>query len=199
MNQQVAASHQTEKSTTRLEAFSDGVLAIIVTIMVLEFRPPPEPTLDSLRPLIPIFLSYILSFTVIAIYWNNHHHLLKATRNISGGVMWANLHLLFWLSLIPFGTAWIGEEHAHSLPAAVYGAIAFMAGMAYSILVRTILACNRGAGIETAIGSDFKGKVSVVLFAGGALLAFVNPWFAYAAFALASLIWVVPDRRLERI
>jgi len=200
VNQQGAgASHQPEKSTTRLEAFSDGVLAIIVTIMVLEIRPPSEPTVEALRPLIPVFLSYLLSFIFIGIYWNNHHQLLKATPNISGGVMWANLHLLFWLSLIPFGTAWIGEQHAHSLPAAVYGMIAFMSGAAYSILVRTILACNRGAGIETAIGSDFKGNASVALYVAGALLAFVNPWLGYAAYVLVALIWLVPDRRFAQV
>lgn len=192
-------SHESHRSTSRLEAFSDGVIAIIVTIMVLEIRPPREPTLESLRPLVPILLSYVLSFIFIGIYWNNHHHLLNATPKISGGVMWANLHLLFWLSLIPFGTAWIGEEHAHSWPAAMYGAISFMAGAAYTLLVRTILAKNKGAGIERAIGGDFKGKVSVAMYAGGTLLAFVSPWLAYGAFALVAIMWFVPDRRLERI
>ncbi len=197
MNQQVAAaSHQTEKSTTRLEAFSDGVLAIIVTIMVLEIRPPHEPTVESLRPLVPILLSYLLSFIFIGIYWNNHHQLLRATPNISGAVMWMNLRLLFWLSLIPFGTAWIGEEHAHAWPAAVYGMIAFMAGLAYTLLVRTILASNKGAGIEKAIGNDFKGKVTVALYVCGVVLAFVSPWLAYATYALVAVMWFIPDRRL---
>ncbi len=194
-----AEPRQPENSTSRLEAFSDGVLAIIVTIMVLEIRPPHEPTLSSLRPLVPILLSYALSFTFVGIYWNNHHQLLKATHNISGGVMWANLHLLFWLSLIPFGTAWIGEEHAHPWPATMYGVISFMAGIAYYVLVRTILASNNGAEIERAIGSDFKGKISVVLYALGALLAFMDPWLAYATFALVAIIWFIPDRRLERV
>ena len=197
MNQQGAgSSHQPEKSTTRLEAFSDGVLAIIVTIMVLEIRPPHEPTVESLRPLVPIFLSYLLSFIFIGIYWNNHHQLLKATPNISGGVMWANLHLLFWLSLVPFGTAWIGEEHAHAWPAAVYGMIAFMAGLAYTLLVRTILASNKGAGIEKAIGNDFKGKMTVAVYVCGVALAFVSPWLAYATYALVAVMWFIPDRRL---
>ena len=192
-------SHESDRSTSRLEAFSDGVMAIILTIMVLEIRPPHEPTLESLRPLVPILLSYVLSFTVIGIYWNNHHQLLRATRNISGGVMWANLHLLFWLSMLPFGTAWIGEEHAHSWPAATYGAISLMAAIAYSILVMTILANNKGAGIERAIGSDFKGKLSIGIYACGVVLAFVSPWLAYAAYALVSITWFVPDRRLERV
>lgn len=196
---QLPASRETDKQTSRLEAFSDGVLAIIVTIMVLEIRPPHEPTVEGLRPLVPILLSYLLSFTFIGIYWNNHHQLLKATSNISGGVMWANLHLLFWLSLIPFATAWVGEEHAHPWPAAVFGIISFMAGMAYSLLVRTILASNKGHGIEKAIGSDFKGKVSVVLYACGTVLAFMNPWLAYATFVLVAIMWFIPDRRLARM
>jgi len=190
-------SHESDRSTSRLEAFSDGVLAIIVTIMVLEIRPPREPTLESLRPLVPVLLSYLLSFTSIGIYWNNHHHLLNATRNISGSVMWANLHLLFWLSLIPFGTAWIGQEHAHPWPAAIYGMISFMAAVAYTILLMTILRCNKGAGIAEAIGSDVKGKTTIGLYVLGALLAFVNPWLAYAAYTLVAIVWFVPDRRLE--
>ena len=185
-----------EIRTARLEAFSDGVLAIIVTIMVLEIRPPEEPTWAGLRPLIPILLAYVLSFVFIGIYWNNHHHLLRATIRIDGTVMWANLHLLFWLSLIPVGTAWIGKAHTHPLPAALWGVIALMAGVAYTILVLSIRAIDDNAGIAVAIGGDVKGKVSILMYAVGSALAFVDPWFAYAAFALVSVMWFIPDRRL---
>lgn len=191
-----AASTQ---GTGRLEAFSDGVMAIIVTIMVLELRPPEEPTLDGLRPLVPIFLSYVLSFTMVGIYWNNHHHLLRATTHNSGAIMWTNLYLLFWLSLVPFVTAWIGGEHAHPWPAATYGLVACMAAIAYYLLVRAILAKNHGTAIERAIGTDRKGKLSVVIYVIGAALAFVDPWLAYASYVLVAVVWFVPDRRLDRL
>lgn len=147
----------------------------------------------------PIFLSYVLSFTFIGIYWNNHHHLLRATTNNSGAIMWTNLHLLFWLSLVPFVTAWIGEEHAHPWPAAIYGVVACMAGVAYYLLVHAILAKNHGTRIERAIGSDRKGKLSVVIYVIGAALAFVDPWLAYASYVLVAIVWFVPDRRLDRL
>ena len=185
-------------STSRLEAFSDGVMAIIVTIMVLEIRPPHEPTMESLRPLVPILLSYGLSFVFIGIYWNNHHHLLRATRSFDGSVMWANLHLLFWLSLIPFVTAWVGEDHDHAWPAATYGVISFLAGLAYSVLALMIRRTNRGAEIDQALGNDIKGMVSLALYGTGFFLAFLEPWFAYAAYVLVAIMWFVPDRRLAR-
>jgi uncharacterized membrane protein len=187
-----------ESSTSRLEAFSDGVMAIIVTIMVLELRPPHEATLESLRPLVPVFLAYVLSFTVIGIYWNNHHQLLRATRYFDGAVMWANLVLLFWLSLIPFATAWIGEEHEHAWPAATWGAIAFMAGLSYALLVFTIRRHETNAGVAEALGRDIKGKASVVIYAAGVLLAFIDPWLAYAAYTAVAILWFVPDNRFAR-
>jgi uncharacterized membrane protein len=186
-------------TTSRLEAFSDGVLAIIITIMVLEIRPPREPSLDSLKHLAPVLLSYLLSFTFIGIYWNNHHHLFRVTGQINAGVMWANMHLLFWLSLIPAVTIWVGQAHAESLPAAIYGLVGFMCGVAYFILVRAIIACNKRAGIARAVGDDLKGIGSVVIYAVGALLAFVDTWLAYGAYAAVSLMWFIPDRRLEEI
>jgi uncharacterized membrane protein len=185
--------------TSRLEAFSDGVMAIIITIMVLEIRPPEEPTFNSLKHLTPVLLSYLLSFTFIGIYWNNHHHLFRVTGQISASVMWTNMHLLFWLSLIPAVTIWVGEAHDNALPAATYGFVAFMCGVAYFILVRAIIAHNKRAGIARAVGNDLKGIVSVVIYAGGAALAYVNPWLSYAAYAFVSIIWFIPDRRLEEI
>jgi uncharacterized membrane protein len=186
-------------SATRLEAFSDGVIAIIITIMVLEIRPPHEATFAALRSVQPTILAYILSFVFVAIYWNNHHNLLHATRAISGGVMWANMHLLFWLSLIPFVTAWVGESYEHTAPAAVYGLIALMSGVAYSILVVTILKANPGSAVARAIGGDAKGRISIVLYALGMALAFVEPLLSYATYALVSAIWLIPDRRLAHV
>jgi uncharacterized membrane protein len=185
-------------SSTRLEAFSDGVLAVIITIMVLELQPPPGPDLTALAKLVPKLLIYVLSFTFIAMYWNNHHHLLRATRRISGGVMWANLHLLFWLSLVPVVTAWVGLYDYGHLPAAAYGAMGFLAGVAYYILTLTIRAVNKDTRIDELLGRDIKGKVSVVLYALGIALAFIAPPLAYGAYALVAIMWFIPDRRLAR-
>jgi uncharacterized membrane protein len=184
-------------SAARLEAFSDAVVAISITIMVLELRPPAAPALRALRPRLPVALAHALSFTFLATYWNNHHHLLRAADGISGPVMWANMHLLFWLSLVPFATAWVGQAPRHAGPAAVYGAVAFLSGAAYSLLVAAIEAANPGSRVARAVGADRKGKLSLALDAAGALLAFATPWLAYAAYVLVSAIWFIPDRRLE--
>jgi uncharacterized membrane protein len=183
-------------SPARLEAFSDGVLAVIITIMVLELRPPAGDTLAALTGLIPGLLIYVLSFAFIAMYWNNHHHLLHATRRISGGVMWANLHLLFWLSLVPVVTAWVGP-HPRSLgPAVAYGVIGFLAGVAYYLLTLTIRAANKDTRINELLGRDVKGKLSVGIYTLGIALAFIQPLLAYGAYALVSIMWFIPDRRL---
>jgi uncharacterized membrane protein len=185
-----------EMSPARLEAFSDGVLAVIITIMVLELRPPDGVELDSLKSLIPSLLIYVLSFTFIGIYWNNHHHLLRATRRISGGVMWANLHLLFWLSLVPVVTAWVGHHHESKWPAAAYGFIGFMSAIAFTILTITITNANKDTAINEALGSDIKGRMSLSLYALGIALALFNlPLLAYGAYALVSIMWFIPDRR----
>jgi uncharacterized membrane protein len=184
----------------RLEAFSDGVIAIILTIMVLELKVPHEPTIAALRPLAPVFLSYVISFIVIGIYWNNHHHLFQAVQYINGRVMWANLHLLFWLSLIPFVTAWTGENNFVSVPVALHGAVFLLVGIAYYILTQTLLAHHgRDSKIAMAIGKDFKGIISLVIYAVGIALAFVNSWLAFALYVLVAIIWLVPDRRIEKI
>jgi uncharacterized membrane protein len=187
-----------EMSSTRLEAFSDGVLAVIITIMVLELRPPPGADLADLRKLIPGLLIYVLSFVFIGNYWNNHHHLLRATRRISGGVMWANLHLLFWLSLVPVVTAWVGQYSRSLWPAVTYGAIGFMAGVAFYILTLTIRNVNKDTRINELLQRDTKGKLSVALYALGMALAFIEPLLAYGAYALVSLMWFIPDRRLAK-
>ena len=174
----------------RLEAFSDGVIAIIITIMVLEMRVPHGTDLAALRPLWPVFLSYVLSFVYIAIYWNNHHHMLHVTERLNGSVLWANTHLLFWLSLIPFVTAWMGENHFAPAPTAVYGAVLMMAGIAFWILVRAILA--------TAIGNDFKGKLSPLLYLIAIPSAFIHQWIAGGLYVIVALMWLIPDRRIER-
>lgn len=188
--------------TGRLEAFSDGVMAVIITIMVLELRPPPEPGISALLGLHAKFLVYILSFTFIGIYWNNHHLLLRATPGIDGAVMWANLHLLFWLSLVPFVTAWAGDHPLSPGPALVYSAVGLLAGAAYYILVRLILRANKGADIEKAIGGDFKGRISLVIYALGMALAYIHepvtPVFSYIVCACVSIMWFIPDRRLVR-
>ena len=187
-------------SKGRLEAFSDGVLAIIITIMVLELTAPHEPTLDALQPLIPTFLSYALSFVFVGIYWNNHHHLLQASRQVDGRVLWANLHLLFWLSLVPFVTAWMGETNGAAWPVALYGMVQLLAGIAYFILSRALIAAHdAGSLLAAAIGSDFKGRLSLGLYAAAIPLAFVGPWMSWILFVLVAVIWLVPDRRLERI
>jgi TMEM175 potassium channel family protein len=187
-------------SKARMEAFSDGVIAIIITIMVLELRAPHDASLHALRPLLPVFLSYVLSFTFVGIYWNNHHHLCHAARRVSGGILWANLHLLFWLSLIPFATAWMGENHAAPMPVAVYGGVLMCAGIAYFILVRALLAHHEGdSPLARAIGRDYKGKISVVVYLVAIPLAFVGSWIALALYVAVALTWLVPDRRIERI
>jgi uncharacterized membrane protein len=184
-----------EMSPARLEAFSDGVLAVIITIMVLELRPPPGDDFTSLESLVPSLLIYVLSFTFIGIYWNNHHHLLRATRRISGGVMWANLHLLFWLSLVPVVTAWVGRYAESKWPAVTYGFIGFMAGVAYTILATTIAAANKDTAISQVLQRDIKGRISLAFYAVGMALAFVQPLLAYVPYALVSIMWFIPDRR----
>ncbi|MGN6550828.1 MAG: TMEM175 family protein [Pararhizobium sp.] len=186
--------------TSRLEAFSDGVIAIIITIMVLELRVPHEPTLGALLPLLPVLLSYILSFVYVGIYWNNHHHLLAACESVEGAIMWANLHLLFWLSLVPFVTGWMGENHFAPLPTALYGFVLLMAAVAYWILQREIV--RRGSvdpRLEAALGGDWKGKASPVLYVTAMLATLVSPWISCAIYAAVALIWIVPDRRIERL
>ena len=185
-----------DMSPARLEAFSDGVLAVIITIMVLNLRPPAGPNISDLQPLLPGLLIYVLSFTFIALYWNNHHHLLRATRRISSGVMWANLHLLFWLSLVPVVTAWVEAHALNRWPAVSYGAIGFLAGVAYYLLTLTIRAANKDTRIDELLGRDLKGKLSVVLYLLGIALAFLAPVLAYGMYALVSIMWFIPDRRL---
>ncbi len=184
----------------RLEAFSDGVIAIIITIMVLELKVPHEAGLAALRPLIPVFLSYVLSFIYLGIYWNNHHHLLQATRQVNGSILWANLHLLFWLSLIPFVTGWMGENNFDALPVALYGTVLLLAGIAYFILTRTLIAYHgEDSALAMAVGRDFKGIVSMVIYAVAILLSFVNSWLACLLYALVAVMWLIPDRRIEKI
>ena len=186
-------------SAERLEAFSDGVLAVIITIMAFELRAPVGAGLGDLSRRLPALLVYILSFTMIGIYWNNHHHLLRATPHISGAVMWANLHLLFWLSLIPVMTEWIGGNYRHTWPAVTYGAVGLLAAIAYFVLVRTIIATNqRDSLVVQALGSNTKGAVSVGLYVLAIGLAFVSPWLAYAGYVAIAVAWFVPDRRLTR-
>ncbi|HEX9413104.1 MAG TPA: TMEM175 family protein [Ktedonobacterales bacterium] len=195
-NKPSTAQPPRELSPARLEAFSDGVLAVIITIMVLELRPPPRDDLAALRALIPGLLIYVLSFTFIGIYWNNHHHLLRATRRISGGVMWANLHLLFWLSLVPVVTAWVGAHPRSTWPAVTYGAIGFLAGIAYFLLTLALRAVNQDTRINELLQRDTKARVSLALYTLGIALAFVQPLLAYGAYALVSIMWFIPDRRL---
>ena len=185
---------------TRLEAFSDGVIAILITIMVLELRIPHGDGLDSISPLWPVFVTYILSFVNLGIYWNNHHHMLQATKSIDGRVMWANLNLLFWLSLFPFVTGWMGENHFASLPTAVYGAVMVCAAVSYTILQTTIVRHHEreNAKLKQAIGRDLKGKVSILLYTAAIGLAFVDRWISFALYATVSAIWFIPDRRIER-
>jgi uncharacterized membrane protein len=182
----------------RLEAFSDGVIAILITIMVLELKIPHGTDLESLRPILPVFLTYVLSFVYLAIYWNNHHHMLHATERINGRVLWANMHLLFWLSLIPFVTGWMGENHFAPTPSAVYGAVLLAAAIAYYILQSTIIA-QQGANskLRAAIGRDLKGKLSPLIYLAAIALAFVHEGIAQALYVFAALIWLVPDRRIE--
>jgi uncharacterized membrane protein len=183
---------------TRLEAFSDGVIAILITIMVLELHSPVGADLAALAGLLPQLALYLLSFVMLGIYWNNHHHLLHATTHVNGTVLWANLHLLFWLSLIPFGTRWIGESELAPLPTALYGGVLLLSAIAYTILVRTLLACQPPQSVlATAIGSDVKGNASLVLYVAAIALTLLNPVIAVAIFTLVALIWLVPDRRIE--
>jgi uncharacterized membrane protein len=184
----------------RLEAFSDGVLAIIITIMVLGLKVPHETNLGALQPILPVFLSYVLSFIYVGIYWNNHHHLFHSTKRVSGGILWANLHLLFWLSLFPFATGWMGENHLESTPTAFYGGVLLMAGVAYYVLQRAIIA-EQGPGslLAEAVGCDWKGKLSPVLYFVAIPLAFVSPWIANAIYVFVALLWIIPDHRIERI
>jgi uncharacterized membrane protein len=188
-----------EVGTTRVEAFSDSVMAVIITILAFELRPPRGAGLDAMRDQLPGVLVYILSFVFIGIYWNNHHHLLRAADRISGAAMWANLFLLFWLSLIPVLTQWVRDEYRHALPAASYGAVALAAGLAYTILVRALIHANgRESRLARAIGSDIKGYLSLVLYAAAVGLAFVSPWISYGIFVAVALMWLVPDRRFTR-
>jgi uncharacterized membrane protein len=183
----------------RLEAFSDGVLAIIITIMVLELRPPHDTDLDALGPLLPVLLSYVLSFVYLGIYWNNHHHMLQCTSRVTGAILWANLHLLFWLSLIPFVTAWMGENPLASIPAALYGVVLLMAAIAYLMLQRQILRAEGPQSVlATALGRDTKGKLSMMTYALAIGVAFVHPGMAEGLYLLVALVWLIPDRRIER-
>jgi uncharacterized membrane protein len=184
----------------RLEAFSDGVIAVIITIMVLELKVPHGADLDTLRQLVPTFLTYVLSFVFLGIYWNNHHHMLQATERINGGILWANLHLLFWLSLVPFVTGWMGENHFASLPTAVYGAVLLMSGIAYTILQKLIIR-HQGpySKLAAAVGRGGKGKLSTVLYAAAIPLAFVNLLISDGIYVFVALMWLVPDRQIERM
>jgi uncharacterized membrane protein len=183
----------------RIEAFSDGVIAIIITIMVLELKVPHGTDLADLRPMIPVFLSYVLSFVYVGIYWNNHHHMFQAVKEIRGGVLWANLHLLFWLSLTPFVTAWAGENHFASGPIALYGVVLLMCGIAYYILTRCLIASEPGSSsvLKSAVGNDFKGQLSVVVYAVAIAAAFWSAALACALYVAVAIMWVIPDRRIE--
>ena len=186
-------------SRNRMEAFSDGVIAIIITIMVLELRVPAGSSFAALRPLAPIFMSYVLSFVILGIYWNNHHHLFQVVQHVSGGVLWANLHLLFWLSLTPFVTAWMGENHFAAVPVAIYGVDFVFAGIAYFILTRALLRIHpKDSTLAIALGRDFKGKISIVINVAAIGLSFVRPWLALSLYIAVAVIWLVPDRRIER-
>jgi uncharacterized membrane protein len=183
----------------RLEAFSDGVIAIIITIMVLELKVPHGDTPTALLPLVPVFLSYVLSFIFVGIYWNNHHHMLHAARRVSGVALWCNLHLLFWLSLVPFVTGWMGENHFAALPVAIYGVVMMMAGVAYYLLARSLIRCDDdNSALALALGDDFKGKVSVLMYALAIGLSFASRWLALAIYVGVAAMWLVPDRRIER-
>jgi uncharacterized membrane protein len=184
----------------RLEAFSDGVLAIIITIMVLELKVPHDPSLKALLPILPVFLSYILSFIYVGIYWNNHHHLLHTVSKISGGILWANLNLLFWLSLLPFVTGWMGENHFALMPTAFYGLILLMAAIAYYVLQLTIISQQGNNSIlAKALGADLKGKLSIVIYLISMSMVFINPFISQGLYALVAFLWVIPDKRIERV
>jgi uncharacterized membrane protein len=191
---------RTELGSERLEAFSDAVFAVIITIMALELRAPQGHTLADIRnDLLPGLVAYVLSFTLVGIYWNNHHHLLRAAERINGAVMWTNLFLLFWLSLIPVLTEWLREEYEHPLPAATYGVVLLASGFAYRLLIRALIRANgRDSAVARAIGSDVKGNVSLAIYAAAVPLAFVSPWISYALYVAVALLWFVPDRRFAR-
>ncbi len=181
----------------RLEAFSDAVIAIVMTVMVLEFQVPHDTDWTALRPLVPVFLTYVLSFVYLGIYWNNHHHLIKAADRITGGVLWANMLLLFWLSLFPFATGWMGENSFAEVPTAVYGMVLLLAAISYYILQTTIVAAQPNPTLSVALGRDVKGKISPIIYAVGIGMAFVSPWVSVALYAAVAMMWLVPDRRLE--
>ena len=183
----------------RLEAFSDGVIAIIITIMVLEMKVPHSDELAALYSLIPVFVSYVLSFVYVGIYWNNHHHLLHAVQKINGPILWANMHLLFWLSLLPFVTGWMGENYFSTWPVAVYGIVLLMAAIAYSILELALIRLQgKDSQLANAVGQDFKGKISLVIYAAAIPLSFVSRWIAFGLYVVVAVMWVVPDRRIEK-
>src|SRR6478609_7467388 len=184
----------------RLEAFSDGVIAIIITIMVLEMKAPHGGRLEDLAPLLPVFLSYVLSFVLVGIYWNNHHHMFHAVHHVNGDILWANLHLLFWLSLFPFTTAWMGENHFATLPVAIYGLVLLGAACAYTVLTRALLRTHdKESLLARGVGSDTKGKISLVIYLSAVALAFLSPWIACALYVLVAAIWLCPDPRFERL
>ena len=184
----------------RLEAFSDGVIAIIITIMVLELKVPHGDSISALSPLLPVFISYILSFVFIGIYWNNHHHLLQIANKINGPILWANIHLLFWLSLVPFATAWMGENEFSNLPVALYGIVLLMSGIAYFILtVRLVAHHGKDSKIAKAIGKDIKGKISLGIYLTAIPFAFYNSWISFAAYIFVAIIWLMPEQRIERV
>jgi uncharacterized membrane protein len=183
----------------RLEAFSDAVIAIIMTIMVLEMKVPHGDTFAALKPILPIFLSYVLSFINIGIYWNNHHHLFHITNKVNGGVLWTNIHLLFWLSLFPFATGWMGENHFATWPVVLYGIVSLMAGVAYYFLAHCLASLHgKDSAIAIALGKDWKGILSVVFYAVGIGLAFINPWFGLISYLLVAAMWFIPDKRVEK-
>jgi uncharacterized membrane protein len=184
----------------RLEAFSDGVIAIIITIMVLELKVPHGESIDTLAPLIPVFLSYVLSFIYVGIYWNNHHHMLHASRKVTGAILWANLHLLFWLSMFPFATGWMGENHFAATPSALYGGVLLMAAIAYWLLQQRIIAAEGPDSLlKKAVGGDWKGKMSPVFYAIAIPCAFWSQWISLGLYVLVALVWLVPDRRIEHV
>jgi uncharacterized membrane protein len=186
-------------SKTRLEAFSDGVIAILITIMVLELKVPHGSDLAAIRPLLPVFLTYVLSFVFLGIYWNNHHHLLHGAESVNGAILWANLHLLFWLSLVPVVTGWMGENHWAPLPTAAYGIVMLLAGIAYLVLQNTIVAHQGPSSkLRAALGKDVKGPISAVLYAAAIPLAFVREWISDVLYVTVALIWLVPDKRIEQ-
>ena len=183
----------------RFEAFSDGVIAVIITIMVLEMKVPHGESIEALSPVLPVFLSYVLSFIYVGIYWNNHHHMLHATSKVTGPILWANLHLLFWLSLIPFTTGWMGENHFAAATAALYGAVLLMAAIAYLILQQLIISSQGSESVlKRAVGRDWKGKLSPVLYAVAIPMAFVSRWVSLGIYVLVALVWLIPDKRIER-